>query len=769
MRRANEAILRENYPLPTFDTFMTKLQGAKWFSRLDLKNAYHQLELDEGSREITTFITSKGLYRYKRLLLGVNSAPEIFQKTMENILAPCTGVVNYLDDVIVFGSTEDEHDKRLKEVLKVFGDANVLLNDEKCVWKTGQLLFLGHILSVEGISTDPDKIDTVLKFIPDLADFTEPLRKLTKKDVKFIWESDQYKAFQNLKKQLSKMPTLSYFNPKSRTRLIADASPVALGAVLLQFIDNVPVVISFASKSLSETERRYSQTEKESLALVWGVARFYYYLAGIEFELVTDHKPLEAIFKPTSKPPARIERWVLRLQSFKFKIIYQAGKYNIADSLSRLCKIENSLSFDQQSESSICSIIEETIPKELSILEIVENNRADPELMEAVENIKNNSWSSTTTNKFFPFRHELCTLGNILLRGTKIVIPLPLRARVLTLAHEGHPGETVMKRRLRSKVWWPLIDRDVGKYVKNCRHCLLVSQPQYPAPMIRRVFPEGPWLCLAMDLLGPLPNHDFILVVIDYYSRYQEVKFLKKITSSAIIDLLEEIFSRLGYPKSITTDNGRQFVSDEFKGYCADRNIEIITSPPYWPQANGEVENMNRSIVKRLRIAHSNGSDYKKEIQKFMLMYNVTPHGTTGKAPTELLFNRMIRDRIPSILDVGENILDAEARDMDAVNKEKGRQRADKDRRAKDSDIKVGDRVLLQNVIFPNKLAPTFGVEEFEVVNREGNDVTVRGDDINKVYRRNISHLKKLPTTLQANDEDSAQIESAAEPLVPNP
>ncbi|XP_058982977.1 uncharacterized protein K02A2.6-like [Musca domestica] len=179
----------------------------------------------------------------------------------------------------------------------------------------------------------------------------------------------------------------------------------------------------------------------------------------------------------------------------------------------------------------------------------------------------------------------------------------------------------------------------VEKRVKNCHECLLVSRPPDPAPMTRRVSPQGPWLCLAMDLLGPLPNNDFIFVVIYYYSRYKEVKFLKKITSNEIINFLDELFSRLGYPKSVTTDKSRQFVSDEYRSYCANKNIEIVTSPPYWPQANGEVENMNRSIVKRLRIAHSNGTDYKKEIQKFLLMYNVTPHGITGKAPRELLFN----------------------------------------------------------------------------------------------------------------------------------
>ncbi|XP_055902396.1 uncharacterized protein K02A2.6-like [Eupeodes corollae] len=212
---------------------------------------------------------------------------------------------------------------------------------------------------------------------------------------------------------------------------------------------------------------------------------------------------------------------------------------------------------------------------------------------------------------------------------------MALRSRIFKLAHEGHPGETVMKRRVRSKVWWPLVDRDVEQFVKKCRDCLIVSKPSQPVPMNRHVFPDRPWSNLATDLLGPLPNHDYILVVIDYYSRYQEFKFLKKITSKDVINFLKEIFCRLGYPKFITADNERQFVSEEFKTYCKDNNIELITSPPYWPQANGEVENMNRQIVKRLKIAHSNGSDYKEEMQKFTLMYNVTPHGTTGKAPSE--------------------------------------------------------------------------------------------------------------------------------------
>lgn len=177
------------------------------------------------------------------------------------------------------------------------------------------------------------------RFIPDLATKTFPLRELTKAGQDYQWQAQHEEAFHRLKESVAAVTTLAYFKPGSRTRLIADASTVGLGAVLVQFqdsSDSSPVVISFASKSLSDTEKRYSQTEKEALALVWGVERFKEYLLGSVFELETDHKPLTEIFKPTSKPTPRLERWVLRLQAFKFQVVYRKGKENIADPFSRL-------------------------------------------------------------------------------------------------------------------------------------------------------------------------------------------------------------------------------------------------------------------------------------------------------------------------------------------------------------------------------------------------------------------------------------------------
>lgn len=787
MRRANEAIRRENYPIPTFDSFMTKLKNAKHFSRLDLKDAYHQLELDADSRHITTFITHKGLFRYVRLMFGVSSAPEIFQKIMEMILAGCENCANFLDEIIIFGSTENEHDESLKKVLSVLKEKNVTLNEDKCKYKVQELKFLGHNLSAKGISVDQKKVDTIMnfrapnnkeelrsflglvtyvgKFIPDLGTATDTLRKLTKTDAKFDWTSEHEQHFVKLKRCLANLPTLSYFDLTKRTRLVADASPVALGAVLLQYDDESnPKVISFASKSLSDVERRYSQTEKESLALVWAVERFYYYLSGLEFELETDHKPLEAIFKPTSKPPARIERWLLRLQAFKFKVVYKPGKLNIADPLSRLCTFEKENSFDAEGEFHIFRVVEQNTPKALKISQIVSESQKDYAITDAVSKINNECWSTVDKNIYYTFRFELTTFGSILLRGNKIVMPESLRKQTLELAHEGHPGETVMKRRLRAKVWWPTIDKQTEQYVKSCRDCLLVSQPNKSSQMSRHRFPDGPWQCLALDLTGPVTNNEMVLVVIDYYSRYQEIKFLKSTTASVIVKYLNELFSRLGFPKSIRADNGPQFRGDEFKVFCEKNNIERILTIPYWPQANGEVENMNKSLKKRLKIAQSNGLNCHDEIQKFLLMYNVTPHGTTGKSPSELMFGRNIRDRIPSINDLVLDTVDEAAIDNDLVRKQKGKEREDAARGSRFSDICPGDKVLVQNMVIPNKLCSRFGKDEFEVVKRTGNEVLVMKDG--KTYRRQVSHLKKIIGS-PFNSTDDKQIEQPL--LSPSP
>lgn len=315
MRRANEAVMRENHPLPTIENFLPHFSKAKIFSKLDIKNAFHQIEISPESREITTFITSRGLFRYTRLMFGINCAPELFQKIMEQILSGCKGCLNYIDDIIIFGNSKEQHDKRLKIVHDRLRKHEILLNHDKCEYGKTMIKFLGQKLSEKGIQPDEDKLSDIKKFrspqtteetrsflglvnyvgkfIPNLATLTDPLRELTRCSARFLWTKEKEIAFKKIKEELTQPRILGYYDIDDRTQIIADASPVGLGGVLIQ-IDksNNSRVIAFASKSLSAVERRYAQTEKEALALVWAVERFHYYIYGRTFDLITDHKPL---------------------------------------------------------------------------------------------------------------------------------------------------------------------------------------------------------------------------------------------------------------------------------------------------------------------------------------------------------------------------------------------------------------------------------------------------------------------------------------------
>ena len=360
MRRANEAIIRERHPIPTIDEVLQSMNGSTVFSKIDLKWSFHQLELEEDSRKITTFVTHKGIYRYKRLMFDISCAPEIYQHVIQQALTGCEGAANIADDIIVHGRDMEDHDRKLTKVLEYLQKRGLTLNREKCQFRMPQLTFMGKVLSERGVGPTETKVEAVLKarepenatevrsflglvnfnarFMPNLATIAEPLRKLTKKDVPFKWKKAQQQAFDKLKKDLANTQTLAYFDQTAPTQVIADAGPVGLGAVLVQKQQGQHRVISYASRSLTDVERRYSQTEKEALALVWACERFHLYLYGIKFEMVTDHKPLEVIYSPRSKPSARIERWMLRLEPYTYKAKHIPGPKNIADSLSRLFK-----------------------------------------------------------------------------------------------------------------------------------------------------------------------------------------------------------------------------------------------------------------------------------------------------------------------------------------------------------------------------------------------------------------------------------------------
>lgn len=319
-----------------------------------------------------------------------------------------------------------------------------------------------------------------------------------------------------------------------------------------------------------------------------------------------------------------------------------------------------------------------------------------------------------------------------------------LRDRVIRIAHEGHLGMRTMKSHLRGSVWWPKMDMAIEAFVKNGRGCILVSTPDPPQPMVRKEMPNGPWEDIAIDFLGPLPNGETLLVVVDYYSRYIEVCEMNQTTAKHTIDELGKIFYRYGIPLSVRADNGPQFNSncEEFKNFCDEFGIRLVNTIPYWPQQNGEVERQNRSILKRLRIAQELGQDWKHVLCQYILSYHATPHSTTGRSPSELMFGRRIRSKLPQLPKSVHT--DEDVRDYDKLQKEKGRMAANLKRRAHESEIKVGDRVLMKRTRKENKLSSTFAPDEFVVIRKSGGDTTVRSSENGQEYRRNIADLKRV-------------------------
>jgi transposase InsO family protein len=778
MRQANPAVLRERYPIPTIEEVLQELNKSKVFTKLDLKWGYHQLELEEGSRGITTFITHKGLYRYRRLMFGISSAPEKYQQVIQQVLQGIDGVKNISDDIVVYGETQAEHDRRVRQVMERLRDKGLTLNYEKCCFSMSELTFMGHVLSGRGVSIAENKVKAVkearapntptevrsflglvnysCRFIPNLATKSEPLRRLTKKDEPFLWGKEQEEAFRELKAQLGDAKTLGYFDRHAETYVISDASPVGLGAVLVQKQGGENQVIAYASRSLTDVETRYSQTEKEALGLVWACEHFHMYLLGTKFVLVTDHKPLEVLYSPRSKPSARIERWVLRLQSYDYVVQYQPGKTNIADPLSRLSCKSAGVNSQNVAEEYVRFVAQEAVPKAMTARQVEECSHHDPELARIRECIRSEDWENSKLSKYYPVRDELCIVGKLVLRGTRLVIPQELRGKVMSIAHEGHVGMSATKLRLRTKVWWPEIDKDVVKYIESCHGCQLVGKANPPEPICPTELPPGKWQDLAMDFLGPMPTGEYLFVVIDYYTRYYEVEITTSVTAKRTVEMLCKMFAVHGLPFSITSDNGPQFISRELQVFFEEHGIRHRRVTPRWAQANGEVERQNRSMLKSMKIAQSQGKNWRSELLIYLGAYRSTPHSTTGVAPAELLFGRKIRTKLPELQRYEVN--DEEVRDRDLYKKVKSSGQMDVKRRAEKCDLELGDQVLVK-ADKQDKLSTNFKPVPYEVVQRNGNMVVIESPQ--KVrYKRNITEVKRFTPRMEGEREVQVEEEN---------
>ena len=670
----NKYIQREHIHLPTIDEVYSEIIGGRLYTKLDLKDGYWQIPLSQACSDLTTFHTHTGRYRFKRLPFGLNSANEVFQKRVCQVFGGLQGVKVIYDDILIFGSTEEEHNSRLLKVLQRARKSNVKFNKAKCKFKLSEVTYLGHVISADGIKADPDKVVDIVnmpapvdkkgiqrllgtlnffsRYIPNMSTITHPLRELLGKHTPFHWNSTHNHAIAQIKQVLTHSPVLGYYDVNKPVTLLADASQHGLGAAILQ--EGQP--IAYASRSLTPAQFNYAQIEKELLAIVFGCERFTQYLFGKQVLVHTDHKPLiNTINKPLHDNPRRIQRLLLRLQNYDLTLKYVPGRdLHLPDMLSRACSVTNMPSVSEclltdEADYQIYAVITNLNCSEYMHSRIKRESENDPEL-EQVKFYVENGWPQYThdcselAKPYWSLRAELCFYDGYIIFHDRIVIPQALRAELLDRLHSGHQGRERCKRLARNSVFWPHINRDINERVDKCKQCLEQRNSPPREKLKPHIVPSRAWQKVGIDLFSFGPKR--FQIVVDYFSKWIEVDTVPMNANSVdVIKHLNDIFARFGYPEEIFSDGDPLYTSSTFKRFCQVNEIGHTFSSSRYPQSNGQAERGVQHIKNILAKCVNDNADFRKAL----LMYRNTPLSSDLGSPAELLLNRKLRTNVPCL------------------------------------------------------------------------------------------------------------------------
>ena len=704
-RKLNAVTMKDVYPIPRIDDSLNALGGMKYFSTFDLAQGYWQTPMEEDSKAKTAFTTHCGLYQFNVMPFGLCNAPATFQRSMDLVLAGIKwkSCLVYIDDIIVFSKTFEEHIAELEELFTRLNKFNLKLKASKCFFCKKSVEYLGHVVSKHGIQVDQKKVRAAQdlkppqnvtevksflgltgyyrRFIRNYAKIAEPLTSLTRTTKsEFDWNEKCDEAFENLKAKLIEAPILRYPDFNRVFKIQTDASDAGLGAVLSQEFDDGEAAIVFASRTLHEGERKWSTREKEALAVIWACELFRPYIIGQKFIVETDHESLKWLLN--SSNGGRIARWNIRLQEFDMEIRHRKGKQNAnADAFSRNPGVQEDRILDvdetmNKFERQV-NAVEVVIPKKPkktvipSIEEFAKLQKEDLKVGRIVRYLECKTISQMDEqftaeerqklahlSKFYGLRddgilihYQTFKRHGISRRVNQIVVPEKLIDTIMYYYHDNmlsaHPGIFRTQRNIQDRFYFDGMLWKIKRYVKRCLKC---NQHKYSQPKsqgLMQIFASvKPFDVVGIDIVGPFKisnkGNKYILVMMDHFTRWVELRALPEVTAQAVCQaLFDEIICRHGCPEKILSDQGQQFVGDVMKELCEKLGIKKIQTSPYHPQTNAHVERFNRYLVTAMRMyVDSTLKNWDEQLSAIAFAYRTGYNASTGDTPYYLIHGR---------------------------------------------------------------------------------------------------------------------------------
>ena len=644
-RRLNTVTEPDHYPLPNITDITNVLGGAKYFSKIDLTKGYHQVPISPDDIPKTAICTPFGTYTFNYTCFGLRNAGATFQRLMDEIFSQLPCIVVYIDDLLIFSPTLEQHAKDIAAVLQILKENGLIIRPDKCIWAKQQVEFLGHQITHRGVLPLQSKVHAVElypqpktikelmsfngmvnyyhRFVPNLATTMGPLYDVLKgKPKKLIWTKELQEAFESTKKRLAKATILTYPQGKHELILTTDASDIAIGGVLEQNLPNGKQPIGFFSRKLTSTEKNYCTLDKELLALHRAIRHFHHLLDERQFIARTDHLPLVHAFvaKKDAWSP-RVRRQLSEISEYQCALEYIKGPDNIiADTFSRHVAPLVHLGIDYA--------------------QIEKAQKNSPELEEIKQKSSALKWQTYNFGDY----NIVCDIST---NRPRPYLPKILRRPIFDITHSvSHPSANSTTRLITTRYIWEGMRKDIKGWVRECQKCQTFKVSTHVESGIQPYeITTNRFAHIHMDIVGPLPPSDgykYILTIIDRATRWTEVFPLRTQSADTCLKHVLQWISRYGLPESIVTDRGTNFTSDLWHEVINKIGIKLQHVTAYNPEANGIIERFHRTLKTALA-ASTIEPDWSRKLPWVMLSLHSTPHAALGSAPAEAVFGKCLR------------------------------------------------------------------------------------------------------------------------------